>query len=110
ELRLRAGDDEAAAVERDAAAVEPAGGGIGADEQKEIADVGDVFFRRKATLPAHALERLGALDGDDLGVEHQLDVRRRLDALDQIARHADAEAAAADHHGDLARMARQEHG
>src|SRR5437868_9607346 len=38
ELRLRAGDDEAAAVERDAAAVEPAGGGIGTDEQKEIAD------------------------------------------------------------------------
>src|SRR5450432_3233304 len=39
ELRLRAGDHEASTVERDAAAIEPAGGGIGADEKKQIADL-----------------------------------------------------------------------
>src|SRR4029079_16501114 len=39
QLGLRAGDDEAATIERDTAAVEPAGGGIGADEQEEVADL-----------------------------------------------------------------------
>ena len=43
------------------------------------------------------------------GVEHQFDIRRRLDALDQIARHAGPEPAAADDHVDLARMAGQKH-
>ena len=52
---------------------------------------------------------LAAVEPDDLGIEQQFDVRRGLDPLDQIARHAGAEAAAADHHVDLAGMARQEH-
>src|SRR6185312_340870 len=112
ELGLRAGDDEAAAVERDAAAIEPAGRGIGADEQKEIAAVEGALLGRQPALPAHALERgvRRTLEPDDFRIEYQFDVRCRLDALDQIARHAGAEAAAADHHEDLARVAGQEHG
>ena len=67
--------------------------------------------RREAAAPAHARQRgvVVAFEADHFGVEHQFDVRRRLDALDQIARHAGAEPAAAHHHVDLAGMAGQEH-
>ena len=107
---LRAGQHEAAAIERDAAAVEPAGRGIGADEQEQVADVEAMFFGRAGCASARARGGvLSAVEPDDLGLGHQLDVRRRLDALDQIARHAGAEAAAADHHVHLARVAREKH-
>src|SRR6516225_6608982 len=100
EIRLRAGHDKAAAIERDAATVEPGGCGICADEQEDITDVEGLLLAGEAASPAHALERgvVRALESPDLGVEHQFDVRRRLDALDQIARHAGPEPAAADHH------------
>jgi len=35
---------------------------------------------------------LAAFEARDFGIEHQLDIRRRLDAFDQVARHAGAEA------------------
>src|SRR5437868_1316506 len=38
-VRLRAGHDETGAIKRDAATIEPAGGGIRASEQEEIADL-----------------------------------------------------------------------
>src|SRR6202035_5184833 len=102
---------EAAAVDRDAAAIEPVGGGIGADEQEQVADLGGVILAAQPAAPAHPLERsvFGAFQRDHLGVEDQFDIRRGLDALDQVARHAGAEAAAADDHVDLAGVARQKH-
>src|ERR1700676_5225412 len=107
---MHAGHYKTGAVDGDAAAVEPAGGGIGADEQEQIVDVESAFFARKAAAPAHALKGATgrAFEADHLAVEHQLDIRRRLDALDQVLRHAGAEAAAADHHVNLAGMAREE--
>src|SRR3954470_2494424 len=49
----------------------------------------------EAPAPAHASERAPrrTFERDHLGVEYKLDVRRGLDALDQIARHARAKAA-----------------
>src|SRR6202030_2603986 len=77
---------------------------------EQIADIEGALFHGQPATPAYALERsvLGAFQPDHLGIEHQFDVRRRLDALDQIARHAGAKAAAADHHVNLAGVARQE--
>src|ERR1700738_1238814 len=48
-----------------------------------------------AAAQAPALQRavLEALQPDHFGVEHQLDIRRGLDAFDQIARHAGPQAA-----------------
>ena len=70
-----------------------------------------VCVAAEAAAPAHPLERsfLAAVEADHLGIEQQFDIRRGLDPLDQIARHAGAEAAAADHHVNLAGMARQKH-
>src|SRR5438477_12028125 len=45
-VRLRAGDHETGAIKRDAAAIEPAGGGIRASEQEEIADLLGALFAR----------------------------------------------------------------
>src|SRR5665213_4317571 len=103
---LCAGHHKAAAIDHDAAAIEPAGGGIGADEQEQVADIEAVVVATETATPAQPPERavIRALERDHPGVEHQHDVRRRLDAFDQIARHAGAEAAATDHHVDLARV------
>ena len=96
----------------DAAAVEPVGRRIGADEQEQIADH---RLRSRspaqAAAPAHALERPSSRRRAPTTsvLKHQFDVRRGLDALDQIARHAGAEPAAADHHVDLAGMAGEKH-
>jgi len=102
---------KAAAIDPDAAAVEPAGRRIGADEQEQIADIEAMLFPATAAAPAHPLQRRvrAAFKPDHLGVEHQFDIVGRLDPLDQIARHAGAKAAATDDHVDLARVARQEH-
>src|SRR5215471_5786639 len=111
EVRLGAGDDEARPIERDATTIEPAGGGIGADEQEEISDIGGAFLAGQPAAPADALERgiMPALQRRDFAVEQEIDVRRGLDAFDQIARHAGTQTAAANDHGDLARVTRQEH-
>src|SRR6202041_3515313 len=89
-----------------AATGEPAGGGIGADEQEQIAKLGGAAFTRQPAAPAHALQGnvFGALKRDHLGIEHELDIRRGLDALDQVTRHAGAKAAAANHHVNPARV------
>ena len=110
-LAMRAGHHEAAAIDHDAAAIEPAGGGIGADEQEQVADIEAAVFTGQPAAPAHPLERTvrRAFERHHLGVENQFDVRRRLDAFNQVARHAGTEAAAADHQMDLAGMTRQEH-
>jgi hypothetical protein len=65
---LRAGDDKASPVERNAAAVEPTRRRIGADEQEEVADIGRILIGREPALPADALERAiaGAIDCDQL--------------------------------------------
>ena len=47
---LNAGQHEAGAIDLDAAAVEPAGGGIGADEQEQIADIEGLFLVRDSRL------------------------------------------------------------
>src|ERR1700704_6760501 len=49
---LRASHHETSAVDRDAAAVEPAGGGISADEQEQIADVSGTLFTGQTAAPA----------------------------------------------------------
>src|SRR3984885_7205113 len=106
----RARDDKTGAIDLHAAALEPAGGRIGAHEQEKIAGIKPVFLGRKAAAPAHTFERtpLGALKSRNLGIEYQFNIRRRLDALDQIARHAGGKTAAADNHLNLAGMAGQE--
>src|SRR5260370_785396 len=83
----------------------------GAGEQKQIADVDGALFTGQPAAPAHALERpiVAAFKRGHLGVEYRFDIRRGLDALDQVARHAGAKAAAADHHVNLAGVARQKH-
>src|SRR5438876_9546600 len=69
-----------------------------------------------ASMSRYLIERIEATPNielafkpDHLGVEHQFDIRRGLNALDQVARHAGAKAAAADHHVNLAGVARQKH-
>src|SRR5260370_27848717 len=56
-LGLRAGHHEASAIERDAATVEPAGGGLGAGEQEQIADGDGALVAGQPAAPARALER-----------------------------------------------------
>ena len=76
-LALRAGDDEAAAVDHHAAAGQPVGGGVGADEQEQVADIEVLhIIRREAAAPAHARQRgiVIAFKANHFGVEHQFDI------------------------------------
>src|SRR3954462_354542 len=107
--RWLAGDDESAAIKHHAATLEPSGRGIGAREQEQVTDIKRALFTGQTAAPAHALERGIAIQPDHLGVEHQLDIGRGLDPLDQIARHAGPKTTAPDYHVDPAGVTRQEH-
>ena len=95
--RGRAGEHEAVRVDRDAAAFEPVGLGLGADEQEDVARraararrrcAGCARSRRRGRASASPCRR------GELGVRVQLDVGRGLDAVDQVARHASPRARA----------------
>ena len=93
------------------ATVEPFCGRIRANEQKDIADR-RFGLRVGATIsPPDPFEagsgRAG--QGDDFGLRHQLDIRGRGDAIDQVARHAFSEARASDHHSNLGGVGGQKH-
>ena len=98
------------AVEIDAAILEPAGGRIGADEQKQIADRAFVFFAGLAVAPAHALEtghRRQVPMTSVCGITSIFGAC--LDPIDQIARHGGGKAVAAHHDAHLGRMRGQKH-
>src|SRR6185369_12428431 len=103
-LVMGAGDHESSAVDLHPTAGKPAGCGIGADEQEEVADLQAALFTGKAAAPAHPLQGavMGSGEAYDFAVEHQFDVGGRLDPIDEIARHAGAKAAAANNQIDLA--------
>src|ERR1700742_962459 len=92
---LHAGDDKTRAIDFHATTLEPVRGRIGADEQEKIPGIEPVFLRREPAAPAYAFERTFArpFKARDLGIEYQLDIRRRFNTLDQIARHAGAKTA-----------------
>jgi len=60
---LRAGHYETRAIERDAATVQPTGGGVGACKQEQIADLDAALFARQATAPAHAVLNTSSIFG-----------------------------------------------
>ena len=66
---IRAGDDEAGLVDLDAAAREPAGRRVGADEEEDIADRAFGFLAGLAVAPAHCLQPAsGRLPGRTISV------------------------------------------
>ena len=84
------GGHEACLIQRHAATLQPFGGRIRADEQKYVADRRLGFLAGPPIAPADPLQhRAGRpVEGDDLGLCHQFDVRSGRDAIDEIARHA----------------------
>ena len=104
------GDHEARLVKRHAA-LQPFGRGIGADEQKDVADRSLGLFTRAPLAPPHALE-IGAgraAERNELSLSHEFDVRGRGNAFDEVARHAFGEARPSDHHAHLGRVRGQKH-
>src|SRR6185437_16312882 len=103
---------EPATIDSYAAAIEPTGRRVRTNEQEHVSDSNAGLFAGQAAAPAHALQSraFAALERDYFGIEHQFNIRRRLDAFDQVTRHAGAKAAAADHHVHLTGMRRQENG
>ena len=84
-----ASEHEARPIEANAAIGKPRCGGVGADEQKYVADRFLGFGPVDRPAPAHPLQPIirGAAHGDDLRVRQNFDVGRCGDAVDQIARH-----------------------
>src|ERR1700691_806008 len=108
--RSNPGDHEARFIERHAA-WQPLSRGIGADEQKNVADRSFGLFTGATISPPHALE-IGAgraAERNELSLSHELDVRGRGNAIDQVARHAFGEARPSDHHAHLGRVRGQKH-
>src|SRR5271168_3230950 len=70
-------------IKRNAATLQPAGRGIGADEQEQVADFHVRLIAREPATDAHALKSviLGALKAYNLVVEKKRDVGRRLNAF-----------------------------
>ena len=90
-------------IERDAATSEPVGFGIGADEQEHMANRPLFFDARAIVAPGHCGEavRQLAMQLHQLRVRMQLDVPRRFDAINEVARHAGRETLAAHQNVDL---------
>jgi hypothetical protein len=67
--RLRAREHEAVRIDGDAAALEPRGLRIGADEHEDVAQVAPLLAAVARTAPAHAAQARGgaAVDRDQLG-------------------------------------------
>ena len=101
--QVRAGEDEAARVERHARRAGPAGARHAAEAEEERA--------RRQLLPArgHAAEVARAVDRLDLGAEPHLDQRVRVDALDEVRRHRLRERVAAHEHRHARARVREVH-
>ena len=95
-LDVAAGEQKAVLVHRDVAA-QPVGVGIGADEHEQRLGLELAALAGARVGDDDRLERGLALELDDLGVGHQLDLGAVLELVDQVARHRLAQIAAADH-------------
>ena len=65
--------------------------------------------RRSRHRTPSRLPPAAPLQGDDLGLGHEFDVRRSGDAIDQVARHAFGQARSSDHHAHLGGVGGKEH-
>src|SRR5437764_1401067 len=106
---IRAGLDESAGIEREAA-LEPRGTGSGARHGEDVADALRLLPARPAVPPGHPLEMVVPLEADDFGAGMEHDRRVVLDATDQIAGHRVGEPVRPDDHVDAPGGLRQEHG
>lgn len=97
-------------VECEAATFEPVGFGIRTDKEEDVA-YGPFLLDARLVI---ALGNRGkptrqiAVKLGEFGVRVHLDVWRSLDPIDEIARHAGADAGPAHQHVDLRRVLRQE--
>src|ERR1700675_4131246 len=87
---VRAGQDKILAVQSDPAIPEPARCRLRADEAKNMADRLFRLLAGHIVAPAHALQLLlaAAIEGNDFRLGQHLDIVDRLDAVDEILRHA----------------------
>ena len=107
---IRARTHEALGVEHDVGFRQPVGVRFRTNEQEDMSERLARLRRRRRTAPADRLEdATPSLEGRDLRLQQHLDVSQPADAVDQIARHARAEARAAHEKPHLVDLARQIH-
>src|ERR1700730_6938955 len=88
--------DKAFLVQRHTAFREPVRIRIGSDEQKEMADRVCHLFATRAVAPAHAFKiAFMTFKCGDFGSRQHVDVGLRLDAFDEVMRHAGLQTSAA---------------
>ena len=104
------GHHESLVVDRDTI-LEPAGIGIGADEQEQMAERARVRLAVRAVAEGRTGKASYAVtfQADDLRPRVQRHVRQRLDALDQILRHRRLEPLPAYHEMQVLHLRREEH-
>lgn len=83
--------------------------GLGADHDEDVADRARFALSAAAVRPGHAAQQGIAIQLGDLGARMQGDLRRLVDALDEMVGHGVGEAVAADEDVHMRRGARQEH-
>src|SRR5438132_14223384 len=90
-------------IERYTATPEPVGLGVGTDEQEQVTNRPFFFDAGAIVSPGHGSETVGqfAMKLRQLRVRMELYIRRRFDAIDQIARHAGRQTWAAHQNVDL---------
>src|SRR6185437_514195 len=105
-------EDEAMRVERNAAALQPVGLRVRADEEKHMAYRPSLLDTAAAIPPRHGSEvvRSFAVQLRQFGMGMQQNVLRGSDAVDQIARHACGESRTADEQMNLCGMTGQKYG
>ena len=107
--RVRAGQDEAPLVHGELA-LQPARVRLGADEHEQRAGLQAPPPAGAAVLDDHGVERPLAGQLAQLGARQDLDGRRPLDLVDQVARHVAAEVLVADRQVDAVHVRGEEHG
>jgi two-component system NarL family sensor kinase len=83
------------------------GAGVGADHHEDGHARNLLDAAVAAVAKADGLHRGRAVHGCDLGLGHDLDPRRALDAIDEVLRHRRLQRLAAHHHADAARPRRE---
>lgn len=101
--------DESLLVERDTA-VEPAGVRHRTRHDEHVADVLGLNAPGRVVPPAHALDVVASLEGDDFRVRAQDDRGIVFDAANQVARHAVGQTVRPDEHLHTPRRLRKKHG